>query len=824
MVDFLYWLIAISLIGWLAFPICYHIFGKALDRGYSFSKVVGMLLWGYIYWIGNSWGVLTNNLAGAISAILILGAASFLFTRKAGFSRLWVWVKDRRNLLIAYESVFVIAFLGWAIVRAANPEISGTEKPMELAFINAIARSPAFPPNDPWLSGYAISYYYFGYLITAAMMQLTGTISGTAFNLAISLTFGLTAAGSWGILVNLLARKSEDIFGSPAAQKKLKRIMRIALLAPVFLLILGNAEGFLEMLHARGLFWDANLTVSRFWQWLDIQDLTNPPALPLSWNPGRLGGTWWWRGSRVLQDYTVSGQSREIIDEFPFFSYLLADLHPHVLAMPAVLLAIYSAFYIFMHSFDLPDRRYQIFAAFRLPHIWFLAFTTGSLIFLNTWDFPIYFGLIALAYIIPVIHKKGWKGNCLQDFLTFVIPFGVMCVLLFLPFLTGLSSQAGGFLPSLVFHTRAVHFFVMFFPLLIPTTLYILTNISQSGNLKRWLVIFLYGLIATCALFLAGLAIPAAAANLPRWLPALGNNALQNLLGIFGAADSQELIFASLREFITNPWLIIFLVAVSAALVILIFTKHESEDTIHTTQSYADRFVWLVMLTAVLLALVPEFFYLRDQFGWRMNTIFKFYFQVWILLAIAGAYAAGNFLFVERGWRKSFLVGGVIIAICTGLAYPIFAIKDKTNSFRNIEWSVDGNYFYEVTNPQDNQAIQFLGTLPYGTVAEAIGGSYSGYGRVSRLSGYPTVLGWPGHELQWRGGSTEIGSRESDLRLLYETDSWETARWVLDQYQIDYIFLGTMERNTYQVHEEKFNQNLAIVFKNDEVVIYSYAG
>lgn len=823
MIDFIFWLIAITILGWLAFPICYHFFGKAFDRGYSFSKVVGMLLWGYIYWIGNSWGLLSNNPAGAISAILILGVVSFFFTRKESFSALWGWVKDHKYLLIAYESVFVIAFLGWAIVRAANPEISGTEKPMELAFINAIARSPAFPPNDPWLSGYAISYYYFGYLLTAAMMQLTGTLSGTAFNLAISLTFALAAAGSWGILVNLLARKNEDIQASPAAEKKLKRIMLIALLVPLFLLILGNAEGFLEMLHARGLFWDANMTVSRFWQWLDIQDLTNPPTLPLTWSPGRLGGAWWWRGSRVLQDYTVNGQSREIIDEFPFFSYLLADLHPHVLAMPSVLLAIYSAFYIFLQPFDLPDRE-KIWKPFRSPRTWFLAFTTGSLIFLNTWDFPIYFGLITLAYIIPVIYKKGWKGDCLREFLTFTIPFGIMCIFLFLPFLAGLSSQAGGFLPSLVFRTRAVHFLVMFFPLLIPSAVYVLTNSFRLRILKGWLVIFLYGLIAAIILFLAGLAIPATAASLPRWLPGLGNNALQNLLGIFGAVDSQELISASLREFTTNPWLIIFLVAITAVLITLIFAKNESEEAQGKPESSADRFIWLVMLMAMLLAMVPEFFYLRDQFGWRMNTIFKFYFQIWILLAIAGAYAAGNLLLMNRGLKKSLLLSGVCIAICIGLVYPLFAIMDKTNSFRNIEWSINGNRFYEVTHPQDDQAIKFLETLPYGTVAEAIGGSYSGFGRVSRLSGYPTVLGWPGHELQWRGGSAEIGSRESDLKLLYETDSWETARWVLDQYQIDYVILGAMERNAYQVNEEKFSQNLTIVFQNDEAVIYSYAG
>ena len=87
---------------------------------------------------------------------------------------------------------------------------------------------------------------------------------------------------------------------------------------------------------------------------MDIKELTDPPPLPLDLIPGRTGGTWWWRASRVLQDYTLDGQSREIIDEFPFFSFLLADLHPHVLSMPFVLLVIYFGFSIFIQP-DIPD-------------------------------------------------------------------------------------------------------------------------------------------------------------------------------------------------------------------------------------------------------------------------------------------------------------------------------------------------------------------------------------------------------------------------------------------------------------------------------------
>ena len=93
------------------------------------------------------------------------------------------------------EILFFLAFAFLAFVRAGNPEIVGTEKPMELAFINAILRSPTFPPHDPWLSGYAISYYYFGYVMTAMLAKATGTLGSVAFNLMLALVFALSAVG-----------------------------------------------------------------------------------------------------------------------------------------------------------------------------------------------------------------------------------------------------------------------------------------------------------------------------------------------------------------------------------------------------------------------------------------------------------------------------------------------------------------------------------------------------------------------------------------------------------------------------------------------------
>jgi len=125
-------------------------------------------------------------------------------------------------------------------------------------------------------------------------------------------------------------------------------------------------------------------------------------------------------------------------------------------------------------------------------------------------------------------------------------------------------------------------------------------------------------------------------------------------------------------------------------------------------------------------------------------------------------------------------------------------------------------------NPLEFEAIQELMNLPYGVVAEAVGGSYSNYGRVSRLTGYPTILGWPGHEIQWRGGMSEIGNREEDIQSLYSTTSWEKARTIMQLYNINYVFIGDIERSTYNVREEKFSDNLNVVFKNANTVIYSF--
>jgi uncharacterized membrane protein len=122
--------------------------------------------------------------------------------------------------------------------------------------------------------------------------------------------------------------------------------------------------------------------------------------------------------------------------------------------------------------------------------------------------------------------------------------------------------------------------------------------------------------------------------------------------------------------------------------------------------------------------------------------------------------------------------------------------------------------------PDEAAAIDWLSEAEDGTLAEAVGGQYSGYARVSTLSGQPAVLGWPGHEGQWRGGYEEVGSREPDIRTLYETPDWTIALEIIRRYDIRYIYIGSLERSTYSLNIEKFEQNLSPGFEQGNIIVF----
>jgi uncharacterized membrane protein len=161
-----------------------------------------------------------------------------------------------------------------------------------------------------------------------------------------------------------------------------------------------------------------------------------------------------------------------------------------------------------------------------------------------------------------------------------------------------------------------------------------------------------------------------------------------------------------------------------------------------------------------------------------------------------------------------------------GLTYPLLSLPNKTENFNTANpgaRTLDGAAYLEKYNADDYAAIQWLAQAQPGIVAEAVGGSYSEYARVSTYSGQPSVLGWPGHESQWRGGSAEMGGRADDLTMLYATSNWMEAESILKRYDIRYVYLGRLEHATYDVDERKFASNLSEVYRQGQVVIYEVA-
>ncbi|OQY31184.1 MAG: hypothetical protein B6I38_06200 [Anaerolineaceae bacterium 4572_5.1] len=268
------------------------------------------------------------------------------------------------------------------------------------------------------------------------------------------------------------------------------------------------------------------------------------------------------------------------------------------------------------------------------------------------------------------------------------------------------------------------------------------------------------------------------------------------------------------------------------ALVIGLLWKHKNhllEETQKLAPSHA--FVLLLTLWGALLVLGPEFIFLRDLFGYRINTIFKFYYQAWLLWSIVAAYGSVILIRKLRDIPVAIFIGVLLIVLGMALVYPVKGLWKKTNGFSPFEGrTLDGAAYFERTSPDDASAAQWLSQAPFGVIAEATGGSYTSSARMATYSGLPTVLGWDFHEIQWRGNGDQVTPRQNDLATLYCSRDWNTTQEIIQRYNIHYIVVGQLEYNTYQpgesnctngLREAKFDQNLVVVARFGQTVIYS---
>ena len=785
-----WWLLA-SLAGAAALPLTFSLLRNLPDRGYTLARALGLLLTGFIFWLGTSLGLMINAPGSMVLAWLILaGCGATLYLRRVHDSDWRGWWRANRRFILLAELLFLVALLALALLRAHNNSLHGTEKPMELAFLSATQRSPGFPPADPWLSGHAISYYYFGYVLMAMLASLSGIGSTLAFNMSIALLFALGALTAYGVAGNL-ARTRPGRAGR-----------RSGLLGACFVVLLGNWQ--LPLIE---LPWQTGLGTDAWFAFWGQHERLAAKALPIGEQVA--GGLahwdfwWWFRASRVLTDINLDGSQAffQPISEFPAFSFLLADVHPHVLALPFALLTIGLALNI-VFSRHAPDGAQVVL----------YGLVSGGMLFLNAWDGPVYLLLLVSAEGLRRLLRSERGRLHLTDLLAsgwFGMRLLLLALLCYLPFYVGFRTQAGGFLPNLQHPSSLRQLFLIFAPFSLVLGVWLLLEGRRAGpalNRRLLLLVTVGGplllLLLVLVLALAGALLQGEATLLQDFVRQSGDPT--RIVQRIGE-----------RRLAGLPGLLALCGGVGLALACLFPRLRPALPTTLAQVDASTGFALLLTVGGLLLVLAPELVFLRDVFNARSNTIFKLYYQAWLLFSVAAAWAVDSFFVDEQGRSRRRVLGALAAcAILPGLLYPLagaftraFVESGRLVASQPAPLSLDGGPGF--INGDDFAAIRCLEAqvgAAQPVVAEAPGSSYDGnFGRVGTLTGMQVLLNWEGHQRQWRGATWDAlrGSRAEDLDRLYRSPDMQQTREILERYDVDYVFYGRSEAMKYGITGER---------------------
>ena len=781
------WWAAVQLVGLVAFPLGFAFFRFLPDRGYSFSKPLGLVLSTYVLWIGATLHVVPNSRVSVILILVALGLASLAVVWRQRLE-LVAFLRRRWPYLLLIEGLFALA-LALAVTHRSNvSEIQWNEKPMDFAFLNAILRADTFPPKDPWLSGHTIPMYIFGHHMVALLTQLSGLSSSMTFNLGVALMPALAAAAVFGLVYNLLI-----------ARARFRTVVLFGLVGVVLLLVLANIEGVFELMarHSIG---------SRdFYRLVDIESLPGPtdchknPNDCRDWWPSGLS---WWRASRIGSQWDWR--------EFPFFTFLLGDLHAHLMSIPFVLMAIGIALNTLRWDGAL-DARFWLAHPLRFLGSGVLL---GALGFINTWDLPTFLALVAATAAVRNYLRAGRLGEEVAvQTAGFIIPLAVLSFALYLPFYLNFHPVGGAILPLEVdnvrfpprqgLETMPHHFFYIWATILWFTGTFLVVALGPWREQRSML----------------GWAL----------LPALVPFGLWVLLvtGHEGPLGFAEEAGARGGWWLTLAFLLVAVTVAALACLRFLRTQGSSEE-----ERLSTLFALGLGGTAVLILLGTELYWVQDPVRIRANTVFRLNYQSWMMLSVSGAFGLH---YVLSRWRagSALTYAGrfawatiAIVLIGAGLVYPVIGTMNRTNGFRS-QPNVDGLAVMKSANVDEYEAIEWLRDNIDGTpvIMEAIGGDYSTLARVSARTGLPTILGWPEHEQRWRGSWDPQKGRRKDVERAYKTTSLEEAEAILEKYDVEYVFVGDLERDVYgEAGLAKFAQLGHVVFQKEHAIVYRVGG
>jgi len=797
-----WWIALLSALGLATLPLLPRVFPGFPDGGFGFLRLLGLLLAAYLAWITVSLGWSSFMMPWLLLTLAITSVASSLVARVRP-GQLWRFLRKRTPFLLASEVTFWTAFCFFLGLRWLNPDlwhpIFGGEKPMEMAYLHAVARSATFPPYDPWFADGSMNYYYYGFYLMAYLLKLTGIPLDIGFQLAVATLAAMLASG----LLSLGAA-----LGRAAWQRGQARAGYL-LASGTFATFLGLFSGNLDPL------WQV---VSR--RTLEID---------------------FWQSSRVVDG---------AITEFPYFTFLWADLHPHAIAQPLIILLLALVFSLWRggQSGGSPSTLLTLGLA---------ALVAGSLVVTNTWDTPLALLALGLIAFAPVLRGRRFRirsallsapGVALATIgavWLFFQPFHAN----FVPFVGGIAATTAG--------SRVTEYLTYFG---------VLVGLLASAAI-RWLMqhpfstrtpglrVILFGIAASMVGFSIGRLLIALHPDLAQ---AIEWPALILLLAVAGLSP---FVVAALLddescdiELLSTAFLLNaaagFLCALRpAAGVALIPAVLASVGVFRLRRRMGASYVVLLAALGLWITIAVDLVVIVDDlYGspWeRMNTVFKFYLEAWLLLALAAGTATSWLLWTLRdgvdparsigvlgvvfraaqpisplGTRlrplafrsvSVLLVAAVAVLIACGALYPLLGTPQRLaqrlpttpqlGSLEGYAWmrgGLIGNRLGEpVTFSGDYEAIQWLRRHADGNavVLEASIGPYRGNGaRISSATGLPSVLGWDRHQRQQRDNQS-VDQRLLDVREIYQTTDPERKRWLLRRYNVRYVIIGDVERH-----------------------------
>lgn len=703
------------------------------DRGATIVRPIALLGTIFPLWFLAGLDILPYSTAGLWVIVIVAGAGGWIVAfRSKLIDAGWL------RALGASEILAVATFLVYVWLRGFTPNIDNTEKPMDMALLSASARAESIPPDDPWFSGEPINYYYLGYLVHGSASRMAGVPTEFGFNLALATTGSMAIVGAAGLGFNLARR-----WGT-------RRVAVGAAAGAAFLVVVaGNMYAPVKFLEAPGTTVDAD--------WWDQEN--------------GIG----WRSSRIVCDgpslnnqcYTDGG-AVETINEFPAFSFLLGDLHPHVMALPFTLMALGLAFNIFL----LGDRSDSVSRRDAVLTFGLCGALTGSLYALNSWDYPIF---LLIGLIGAVAAVRAWER---RDQILAVGSFLLASVLAWVPFYAKFTAPVGHSNDRLPVIIRDIP--------LVSTVLSTLAAVrGERTSAGEFLTVFGLTFVAALVLTVTGFVRP--------------DQATEESLGV-DLTGAMRLAWPALAVVVVVgvilPAPVLILAGVPLTLLLVQVMTAPSRGLREITSA--------LFVVGFALVIGAEFFYIQDTFASRMNTVFKVYYQAWTLFAIA---AAGTGVvvwreFAAKSWRKPVLAAAATVAVAAGLAYPLIAYNAWTNDYADWQ-TLDGLAYIADAHPGELAAIEWVADNvgDDDVVLEAAGCSYGNpyvsdvrNNRVSAFTGVPTVIGWGGHEGQWRNGQPErdeIAIRQGDVRAMFQDPTSE----LFDRYGVTYLYVGTLERD-----------------------------